>query len=109
MKAQINKSDLFKMAHAMVRKATCSNLSEALRQAWKVMKVKAQMLVGKAEFTFRKLNGEIRKAVGTLCNINYTPKTPANGKPRAPKPADLICYFDVEANGFRSFTAASLL
>lgn len=93
----------------MVRKATCGNFSDALRQAWKVMKVKSQMLLGKAEFTYRKVNGEIRKAVGTLRNINYSPKATAVGKPRAPKPADLICYFDVEANGFRSFTAASLL
>lgn len=109
MTTQINKSELFKVAHAMVRKAKAANISEALKQAWKVMKVKAAMLVGKVAFAYRKMDGQIRKAVGTLNNINYTPKTPANGKPRGARPADVICYFDIEAKGFRSFCANNLI
>ncbi len=109
MATQINKSQLFKMAHTMLRKAEASNFSEALRKAWKVMKLHARMLAGKVEFSYRKMDGGIRKAVGTLFNINYTPKTPADGKPRKERPVDVICYFDIEKNAFRSFCAANLI
>lgn len=109
MATSINKSQLFKMAHAMLRKAEVNTLSEALRQAWKAMKLHANMLVGQVRFTFRKVSGEIREAIGTLYNIDYTPKTPANGKPRKERPVDVVCYFDVEKNAFRSFCAANLI
>lgn len=105
----INKSQLFKMAHTMLRKAVVANFSEALRKAWQVMKLHAQMLIGKVEFAYCKMDGGVRKAVGTLFNIDYTPKTPANGKPRRERPADVVCYFDVEKNAFRSFCAANLI
>lgn len=109
MKANINKSQLFKMAHTMLRKAEANNMSEALIKAWKAVKLKATMMVGKAKFAYRKLDGTIREAIGTLFNLNYTPKTPANGKPRKARPDDIICYFDIESNGFRSFNAANLI
>lgn len=109
MKLNINKSQLFKMAHAMVRKAEVTTFADALRQAWKAMKVKAAMLVGQVEFSYRKTTGEIRKAVGTLFNINYTPAVPVAGKPRRERPADVVCYFDVEKNAFRSFCAYNLI
>lgn len=109
MANKINKSQLFKMAHTMLRKAEVKNLSEALSKAWKVLKLHAKMLAGKVEFSYRKLDGGIRKAVGTLFNINYTPKAPANGKPRKERPVDVICYFDIEKKAFRSFCAANLI
>lgn len=109
MAKSINKSQLFKMAHTMLRKAEVANLSQALRKAWQVMKLHAQMLVGKVEFSYRKTTGEVRKAVGTLFNINYTPKPQAENKPRRQRPADVVCYFDVEKNSFRSFCAANLI
>ncbi len=108
MALNINKHRLFKMAHAMIRKSEAINLSDALRQAWKVMKLQAQLLVSKVHFTFRKVSGEIREAYGTLCDIDYTPKTPANGKPRQ-RPDDIICYFDLDKQAFRSFNAANLI
>lgn len=106
---KINKSQLFKMAHTMLRKAEATNMSEALIKAWKAMKLKATMMVGATKFAYRKLDGTIREAVGTLFNLNYTPKTQANGKTRKPRPEDIICYFDIESNGFRSFNAANLI
>lgn len=106
MAQNINKTQLFKMAHAMVRKAAFGTFGEALRKAWQVLKLRAMMLAGKVEFAFRKTDGSIRKAIGTLHNINYTPAT---GKVRREKPVDQICYFDVEKNSYRSFIAASLI
>lgn len=66
MALNINKHRLFKMAHAMIRKSEAVNLSDALRQAWKVMKLQAQLLVCKVHFTFRKVSGEIREAYGNI-------------------------------------------
>lgn len=109
MTQKINKTQLFKMAHAMVRKATFETFGEALRKAWQVLKLRATMFAGKVEFAYRKTDGAVRKAIGTLCNINYTPAPLAPGKVRREKPIDQICYFDVEKNAFRSFMAASLI
>lgn len=109
MATQINKSQLFKIAHSMLRKAKFSSMAEALRQAWRVLKLRAAMLAGKAEFAFRKVDGTIRKAVGTLANINYTPALAVDGKPRRQRPVDQICYFDIEKKSFRSFNAWSLV
>ncbi len=105
----INKSSLFKMAHTMLRKGEVCNFSHALRKAWQVMKLRAQMMVGNVKFAYRKATGEVRKAVGTLFNINYTPAPQSPSKPRRERPADIVCYFDVEKNSFRSFAAASLI
>lgn len=106
MKMKVNKSKLFKVAHAILRKAQVSTWSEALKAAWKAMKVYTRMLTGKVEFTFRKVNGEVRNAVGTLHDLNYVAKgTGAN----TDKNADVICFWDCEKQSFRSFKAITLI
>lgn len=103
---KVNKSKLFKVAHAILRKGQVNNLSEALKAAWKAVKIYTRMLTGKVEFTFRKVNGEIRKAIGTLYNISYTAK--GNGS-NTDNNADVICYWDCEKNSFRSFKSVTLI
>lgn len=106
MKMKVNKSKLFKVAYAILRKAQASTFSEALKAAWKAMKVYTSMLTGKVEFTFRKVNGEIRKAVGTLYNLDYI----ATGSGiQSDKNADVICFWDCDKNAFRSFKASTLI
>lgn len=107
MITKTDKSKLFKIAHTLIRKAQASSLSEALRLAWKAIKIYAKMHTGKVEFSFRKLDGTIRKAVGTLCDIDYTPSP--NAKTRGKPDDDVMCYFDVEKNNFRSFRIISLI
>lgn len=102
----IDKSKLFKMAHSMMKREMVATFSEALRKAWKAIKIYAKMLLGEATFTFLKANGEVRHAVGTLCNIDYHPSGNGSRKERA---ADCICYWDVEKQSFRSFNASTLL
>lgn len=102
----IDKSKLFKIAHSIQKRTPLATFGDALRMAWKAIKIYYGMLVGKVAFTFKKANGEIRKAVGTLCDINYHPSGTSNRKQRA---ADCICYWDVEKNAFRSFNAVTLL
>lgn len=103
---KVNKSKLFKVAYAILRKAQAASFSEALRMAWKAMKIYTSMLTGKVEFSFCKVNGEIRKAVGTLSNLNYQAKRTES---HTDKNADVICYCDCEKNAFRSFKAATLI
>lgn len=107
MKMKVNKSKLFKIAHAILRKSQVSTWSEALKAAWKAVKVYTKMLVGTVEFTFRKVNGEIRKAIGTLHDLDYTAKGTGSSDPD--KNADVICFWDVEKQAFRSFKSVTLI
>ena len=102
---KVNKSKLFKVAHAIIRKGQAATLSDALKAAWKAVKIYTQML-GIVVFTFRKSNGEIRKAVGTLRNLNYQAKGGTNAHS---KNEDVICYWDCKKNAFRSFKSISLI
>ncbi len=103
----IDKSKLFRIAHSILKRANVGSFSEALRLAWKAVKIYAGMLVGEVKFTFRKANGEIREAVGTLCNIEYHPV--GGGNTRKDRPAETICFWDVEKHAFRSFNASTLV
>ncbi|WP_301856114.1 SH3 beta-barrel fold-containing protein [uncultured Duncaniella sp.] len=103
----IDKSKLFRIAHSILKRAHVGSFSEALRLAWKAVKIYAGMLVGEVKFTFRKANGEIREAVGTLCNIEYHPV--GGGNTRKDRPAETICFWDVEKHAFRSFNASTLV
>lgn len=106
MNMKVNKSKLFKIAHAILRKEQVNSWSQALKAAWKAMKVYTNMLVGNVEFSFKKVNGEIRKAVGTLCNVDYVAK--GSGRDTE-KNIDVICFWDVEKHAFRSFKSVTLL
>lgn len=103
---KVNKSKLFKIAYAILRKSQATNFSEALKAAWKAMKIYTRMLVGQVEFKFRKVNGEIRNAVGTLHNLDYVAKSSGN---QSDKNADVICFWDCEKQAFRSFKASTLM
>lgn len=101
---KVNKSKLFKIAHAIMKKGEATNFSEALKAAWKAIRVYSNMLVGKVNFTFKKVNGEIRHAIGTLINLDYVRKTKGDSKN-----ADVISFWDCEKQAFRSFKAANLI
>ena len=97
----IDKSKLFRIAHSILKRANVGSFSEALRLAWKAVKIYAGMLVGEVKFTFRKANGEIREAVGTLKNMVIDKLIAFNGA--------AMYYFDIEKKGFRSFSVANLI
>lgn len=103
---KVNKSKLFKIAHAIIKKGEAATFSEALKAAWKAIRVYSEMLVGKVVFAFKKVNGEIRHAIGTLFNLDYVRKTTGEGDS---KNADVICFWDCEKEAFRSFKAATLI
>lgn len=103
---KVNKSKLFKIAHAIVKKGEAPSFSVALKLAWKAIRIYSQMLVGNVVFAFKKVNGEVRKAIGTLFNLKYVRKTSGDGDSNN---ADVISFWDCEKEAFRSFKAATLI
>lgn len=101
---KIDKSRLFKIAFAIYRKAETATFSEALKSAWKAIKLQVQMAEGVVKFQYKKINGEIRNAVGTLKNIaNYLKGSSKRSSD------DVMCYFDIEKKAFRSFVIVKLI
>ena len=57
---------------------------------------------GEARFTFKKVNGELREARGTLKDVAHLVKgTATESQRRAGN--DCIRYYDLDSQGFRSF------
>jgi len=85
-------------------KQTGINFAECLRKAWKVFKLKVQMLNGIVKFYYTKVDGSIREAWGTLQNVEDKIK----GDNRAKNPTVQV-YFDTEVNDFRCFKKLNLV
>ena len=68
------------------------SMAEAMKQSWKVLKLKEALKKGVVKFYYQKLNGEIRTAWGTL-KESLIPKT--KGAERK-KNESLITYYDNE-------------
>lgn len=82
-------------------------LSEALKQAWQVFKLKKQMFKGIVKFYYQKVDGSIREAYGTL----KSELMPAidNSNDRRLKNPTVQVYFDTERQEFRCFKVANVL
>jgi hypothetical protein len=80
-------------------------LSEALKQAWLLFKLKAKMRCGIVRFYYRKVDGSIREAWGTLAD-RLVPATLGTG--RRPNPT-VQTYYDTEREEWRCFKIANLL
>lgn len=81
------------------------SLAEALRAAWRYIKLRVRMLMQNAvKFVFRKADGTVREAVGTRLRNHYEFKgagyTAPNGVTR---------FWDLTKNEVRSFRDANLL
>lgn len=88
------KSLLFKIAHTV--KSKFNSFSEALKYAWKVIKLRMKMKKGIVSFSFKKVDGSIREAVGTL-KASVIPQVKGDGKPNI----NVFTYFDVEKQSYR--------
>lgn len=76
------------------------------------MDVKAQVTTalrgGLTRFKYRKGDGSIREATGTL-HEDFLPKREAGAAPTRSPPDDVVVYWDHEAGGFRQFKLSSLV
>lgn len=99
----MNKSRLFHIAHAI--KHQFDSFADALRKAWVVIKLRASMKKQVVSFKFKKVDGSIREANGTLIE-SYLPEIKGTSKKVN---YSVMAYFDVDAYGFRSFKVENLI
>lgn len=79
-----------------------SSIRQALKAAWKLVKLRIAMKAGQVAFKFRKVDGSIREAIGTL-QVEYT----AKGNSTATE--ETMSFFDVEANHWKSFKITNFI
>lgn len=96
------KTLLFTIAHKV--KGNFSNFAEALKYAWKVIKLKMQLAKSVVVFKFKKTDGTIREAIGTL-QSSYLPQGKNTGKSNT----GVFTYFDVEKQEYRCAKIESLI
>lgn len=65
----------------------------------KIQELQRRLLIEEVRFSYRKRNGEIRIAIGTLVR-EKCPVVSGGGKPT---PEHLQLYFDIEKGAWRSF------
>lgn len=70
--------------------------------------VKALVNNAEVKFTYTKLNGEVRQARGTLME-GIVPATSSTGGGKKERPADMIVYWDLDKNNWRSFHESQLV
>lgn len=95
---------VFQLAWQFVKKNGYT-LSEALKTAWKNIKLKTAMKAKIVKFYFSKVDGSVREAFGTL-----KPELLPESKGTDRKPNDTVqTYFDTEKGEYRCFKKANLV
>ncbi|MDD6581575.1 MAG: SH3 beta-barrel fold-containing protein [Bacteroidales bacterium] len=92
-----------------VRKSENISMSCALKLAWKSFKLKLRMKTEVVKFAFRKIDGTLREAVGTLVSDMLPKRDESTQTKERAKNYGVQVYFDLDRNCFRSFKVASLL
>lgn len=99
-----NKTEIMQQAWQFVKRNGFS-MSEALKVAWRNIKVKMMMKKRIVKFYFLKVDGSIREAYGTL-KENLIPATVGSDRKRN----DTVqTYFDTEKGEWRCFKKANLM
>ena len=81
------------------------SMSEAMKCAWANMKLKAAMQQRIVKFYFKKVDGSVREAYGTL-KENLIPATSGDNR----KKNDTVqVYFDTERQEYRCYKKANLI
>lgn len=97
-------SSIMQMAWQFVKRNGLS-MSEALKVAWRNAKLKAKLRKGIVEFFYKKADGSIRQAFGTL-KEGLVGETKGTGR----KANDnLQVYFDTEKSEYRCFKVVNLI
>lgn len=85
-------------------KATGESWSKCMKKAWEIYRLRKSMRKGYVHFVYRKTNGSLREAMGTLMDIQM----PANAKSKK-QSFGTVCYFDGGKGAFRSFRVENLI
>ena len=97
--------EVMSLAWQMVRKNGFS-MSEALKTAWANLKLKSEMKKKIVKFYFKKTDGTVREAYGTL---NEKLMSAVTGNDKRAKNDTVQTYFDTERGEFRCFKKANLM
>lgn len=95
--------EVMQMAWSFVRKNGYS-MSEALKCAWANLKLKVALKVKVVEFYFKKTDGTLRQAFGTLLD-SRVPETKGTKKTAD----NCQVYFDTEEGDWRCFKKCNLI
>jgi hypothetical protein len=98
------KRKVMKMAWAIV--ARFNSFADALRHAWKVVKLSAKMRNTVVPFLYKKVDGSTRLAAGTL-QADLLP--PVKGAGNKAEKWDLLTYFDAEVKQWRSCKVENII
>lgn len=87
-----------------IARATGKAFAVCLSKAWQLYRLTKRLRTGVVRFAYEKTDGTLRKATGTLCDVASMVK--GTGRPDNSR---TVKYYDVDAGGFRSFRAESLI
>lgn len=95
--SKITRSEILKLAW-QIRRTSNLTWSECQTAAWKSAKLRTALKSGVVEFEFYKVDGSLRKAVGTLnsSQFEYEAKGESVFNPM------LVKYFDLEKQAWRA-------
>ena len=81
-----------------IARSTGKAFAVALSKSWQLYRLAKQMRAGVVRFAYEKADGTLRKAIGTLKDTTVLVK--GTGRPDDGR---TVKYYDIEANGWRSF------
>ena len=96
-------SEVMNLAWQFIKKNGL-RLSEALKIAWRNVKLRIALHRKIVRFTFKKVDGTLREAWGTLA----ADMLPSHGDGRTPNPTIQV-YFDTEKGAWRCFKKINLI
>ena len=96
------RSKVFRQAYEMM-KVTGKAFAVCLAKAWAIYRLYKRMKSETVSFAYEKADGSLRKATGTLQDVSNLIKGTGVENYKT------VRYFDVDANGFRSFKVENLI
>ena len=96
------RSKVFRVAYELAH-ATGKTFAVCLSRAWALYRLTREMRKGVVAFAYEKADGSLRKAKGTLKDIQSLIKF--SGKENF----KTVRYFDVDKGGFRSFKVENFI
>lgn len=100
-----NLSEIMKLAHTFIKRYGVT-MSEALRSAWRNIKLRLAMTKGIVKFYYQKVDGSLREAYGTLAE-NLIPAVAGNDTRK--KNDSVQTYYDTEREEWRCFKKINLI
>ena len=88
----------------VIARTTGKAFAICLSRAWALWRLVMGMRAGVVRFAYEKADGTLRKAVGTLHDVESTIK--GTGRP---DDGQTVKYYDVEAGGWRSFKVENFI